>query len=847
MRNFYDICIFGASAFAVGFAEAHPGLEIVILEDGLTPGREFSAALRKASVPEGIKSPLLDELEERGAIGDDIWEPAVTPVLAERLLKLKNTDTYFFAVSDNIESTGGVYKVSFSAYGIGHSFTAKKILYTSKSAAGLLECNSEVTVKLNYLVLREEQPPELRSISCPEGISKAREDVITSEKDKVLLFASETDAIFCNPGMGIFRPSAYYSDPISAFDAGAKLDYDEIPTPEIKSREPIDDGEFDVIVAGLGTAGSIASIVAAESGLRVLGLENLSMQGGSGTAGGVLSYYYGFKGGVYRTIDEEAEKLNSEFAPSVGIGAAQKAVTLDRTSDSRKVDRRFGAFVIGALTEKSGGIIKVCGVKYVLDGITHIAHAKFVIDCTADAVVCTSAGLKMQGGRPFDGEFQPYSSVYLRTDYKRIFPGYIDNGRVNQYDPDDFSKAVLSSASSYVHLYRNYSSRKYLGIMPLIGLREGLRPIGEENVRFIDLINGKFTLEPVCFGRSNIDNHGKDSVFEDRNYQDFITVSGLWEYIVGIPLPVGALIPKDSDGILTAGRSVAVDHDIAMGMRMKDDCQKSGEAAARLAVISIKYGIRAVEVNRNELRAQLALSGCLGSDDRMLLKSPESEEMHEYPFWCNDEAELEAGLSSDSPGYYIWSARALEKVGISGLLKSENMNARWHSALALSMITTVSPDIDRQIADALLECALSRDGFVPISRRKYTNLRSVSAISALARFAGERRLTDPEKFVSRLSELLDLSGELSESLPFNSYDLITDREDLRFQYESHIVDALSKISESYPECAAEVSAILERFFEKVSREERKLEVSLMETEWFKLDCTEKLRKLAKLY
>lgn len=50
---------------------------------------------------------------------------------------------------------------------------------------------------------------------------------------------------------------------------------------------------------------------------------------------------------------------------------------------------------------------------------------------------------------------------------------------------------------------------------------------------------------------------------------------------------MGALIPKDSEGILVAGRAVAVDHDVAMGMRMKDDCQKTGEAAARLAALAL--------------------------------------------------------------------------------------------------------------------------------------------------------------------------------------------------------------------------------------------------------------------
>ena len=43
MKQIYDLCILGATAAALGFAETHPGLDIIILEEGMTPVREFSA------------------------------------------------------------------------------------------------------------------------------------------------------------------------------------------------------------------------------------------------------------------------------------------------------------------------------------------------------------------------------------------------------------------------------------------------------------------------------------------------------------------------------------------------------------------------------------------------------------------------------------------------------------------------------------------------------------------------------------------------------------------------------------------------------------------------------------
>lgn len=846
MKFEYDICILGSTALAAGFAEANPGLAIVILDERMTPAPEFAASLKyspKLSEPEtpGARG-LYDELIRRGAVNDDVWQPAVAPIIAGRLDRLANADAYFFAALTKVDSIGGGYEISFTSYGREHSFKAKKLLDTtsgqlSKPYFGFADSFRKL---LGCYTATGNSAPKLRTVSCDDSIAAAREKLITGGGDPVLLFASEPEYVFDTPGEGILRHSAYYPDPVAAFEAGELLAYDSLPTPAARTPDPIDDGEYDIIVAGLGTAGAIAASVAAGEGMKVLGLEALELQGGSGTAGGVLGYYFGFKGGVYREFDRRAGEIPG-IAPAGGVGACTKAIELDRESALAGVDRRYGALVTGAMTDGR----KVCGVSFSENGMIHTARARYVIDTTADAIVCVAAGAELQGGRSFDGRFQPYSSVCFKTDYSRLMYGYIDNGRVDQYDPDDFGRAVLGSASCYLHLRADYSDRKYLGIAPLIGLREGLRPIGEENVNFPDIVEGRFSSEPVCYGRSNLDNHGKDPVFEDRAYQDMITVCGLWGYGIGIPLPMGALIPKDWEGILTAGRSVAVDHDIAMGMRMKDDCQKSGEAAARLAVLSISSGVRAREVDLSMLRGQLAASGCLGNDDRLLLERQKSDEIHEYPLWCTDAEELARGLGSDAPGYYIRSVRAVGGAETAErLLGSENRNERWHAALALA-ITDESRDSDGRVGELLLECAQSRDGFVPKNGRKYINLRSISAISAIAGLAENGRLTDPGSAAKILTSLLNCAGDIASELPFEPYDLICDRGDLRFQYESHLISALAAIGRAAEgELSDRIRSTLAEFFTKADSDGRRFEVTLMGTAGFRLDCTERLKKLA---
>ena len=61
---------------------------------------------------------------------------------------------------------------------------------------------------------------------------------------------------------------------------------------------------YDVVIAGLGTAGAITLIKCAKLGLSVFGIDRLSEMGGTGTAGGIGGYYYGSDGGYYKEINQ---------------------------------------------------------------------------------------------------------------------------------------------------------------------------------------------------------------------------------------------------------------------------------------------------------------------------------------------------------------------------------------------------------------------------------------------------------------------------------------------------------------------------------------------------------------
>lgn len=822
MREKYDLLLIGATALAAGVVLAHPELRIAVLEEGFGIAGEFCHTWQTSNAATyAPKSPaatnLRQQLLKRDAMSDSgEWLPAVQPVLAD-LLRRSNADIYFFGAISQLESLEDGCRVTWSAYGIDHSFLVRSVIDTT---AGFLSApfwglpQPECKLYLNHM----DADHQIYSTPCqtPEA---GRETIIKNHKD-ILLIASQPVVLPPQPyqehGGLLWLPSGAYGNFLAAFDAGATAALPQGPLPGCCSTVT-DEGYYDVIVVGVGTAGAMAAMAARQEGLSVLGIEKLPVCGGTSTAGRVTGYYFGYHGGLYTQVDEAAHQFDSSFIPMARLGADQKICQLNRTLAD--CDIRTGASFIGALAQGK----QVTGIRWQQNGQLYSAKAGYVIDATAEAAVCVSAGCKMLGGRTSDGQFQPYTCVHLKHTDGKLSWGNMDQGRVNQYDPDDLSRAVLESFSSPIHLRESYREQDYLGIVPLLGLREGRRIVGEETVSFHDLIHGNFHQAPAYYSWTNFDNHGKDMALESRDYQDWVVLAGLWGWGLSVPVPMGALIPKGFDGLLAAGRCVSVDHDAAFGVRMRDDTSKSGEVAAKLAAMSIREGIPAKEVDVDALRQKLFATGCLKAEDQILrLEKQRMGEAYEGQLWCKDPASIAEGLSTDAPGYFMWSAKLLGRTDYLHPLLDADKSTRYHAALALALLG----DTSAATVEALEACALDTDGFVPKSGRKYVHPRSVSAIYALGRLASPLA-------VSTLSRLLNEDIHI----PFAADLLVKDEADLRFQYHSHAFGALCHIAKQSSEYKEEICPQLDAYLQA-----NRFTVSLIGSP-MRFDCTDTFRQM----
>lgn len=560
---------------------------------------------------------------------------------------------------------------------------------------------------------------------------------------------------------------------------------------------------YDAIVVGLGTAGAIAVIAAARKGLRVLGIDRHTCMGGAGTAGGVLGYYFGKRGGLFEEIDAKVQqKEKSVYTPSYGVGAEGKQYVLEHEAIAAGAEIRYDTTVTGVLMEGR----TVTGLEcFSPDLGSYAVMSKVVIDGTGNADVCRLAGCELQGGRVFDDQPQPYSNALFKLDGNRIRAYYTDSGYVNPEDPDSMSAAIVDSALLSTHLMNRYDEGAvYMRIAPQLGVRESRFIVGEEQVTLEKFLQEDYSREPLFMAYSNLDNHSKDVAFESELQRDWTVAASLWGLKFTVPLPLGALIPKGYDGLLATGRCIALDHDMASLVRMKRDMQKSGEAAAYAAFLAISSGIPLRDLPYSELVRLLQEAGCLEEGEEVYFEHrvARADSAHAPIRWLEDMAEIRDALSGTKPGVAIWSAKLLGQAIRPQLLEwtgpAEPEHLRKHSAMALALLGAP------EAAPVLREMVRERDPFVPQTSLKYNQARGYAAVYLLGKLADKEAVP----------LLLDLLKS-REGFTFidSNKEFLSDEQDLRFQYVSYALVALAAIGDRHEEtrpAIAEAFGLFER-------------------------------------
>ncbi|MGG1516634.1 FAD-dependent oxidoreductase [Paenibacillus oryzisoli] len=570
----------------------------------------------------------------------------------------------------------------------------------------------------------------------------------------------------------------------------------ESPADNVRFEEQVD-----VLVVGVGTAGTIAVIGAAAQGAIVLGVDRLPGIGGMGTMGYVSGYYYGLSGGLHVDIDEQAQRMGNEhFLDRVEA----KKYLLENRITEHGARLSLDTKVTGVFMEQD----TVKGVSLFSQGRQWHVSCHVLIDATADSVVCLLAGCDTSLGRESDGKTRPFTSVKVWLNHNgTISRTNHDSGYVNQYDPFELSQGILQAHASQLLEEFSDESKRVMFFAPFIGIREGRIIEAEHRITMQDVVAGRRETETLFYGYCDFDKHGKDNVLETDELQDLYVAANLSTACFSVPVTLRSLKPKGIHGILAAGRHIGMDHDVASLLRMQRDMQKCGESAGVIAALAAKRGVDASEVPYGEVKSILTGSGCLTEEhDRGIMFD---DSFRREPIqWMSDPADIRAALGTDMPGVAIYSCKLLgARIApqLKEWLTEPDVNLRYGTAIGLGIAG------DSAGAPMLRDMVANRDAFYFKDCRRTNQFRSVIAIYLLGRLGDAASLPllttivcdEREYDLALYHEIKEPSYKLNTSKNFN---------ELYFQIVSHAAVALIRIAKAHLELTDEIKHVLRNAF-----------------------------------
>lgn len=407
---------------------------------------------------------------------------------------------------------------------------------------------------------------------------------------------------------------------------------------------------YDLIVVGGGPAGIGASVAAARRGLDVLLVEQ------SGSLGGAIAQnlIYPFmlngtwneNGRVHLSRGIFLELCNKWTAEGIMPGDFMTYNTelvkqsLDKFVVDAGVNVLFHATLCDVKTDGRTVSSITVATKQGLVGLT----AKQFVDATGDGDLMALSKCDFTVGREGDNATQPMTLCFrlanvnmplFNEERPKITPlfqqfkaeGKIKNPRedvllfpelgggkntvhfnttrvikLNPVDPTDLSKAEMEGREQMVELYNflkeNFECfrESYISNAAVsIGVRESRMLVGEHVVTSEELKACTVFEDSVAAGNYDIDIHSPDGAGTSHYYFP----QGQYYTI-----PLRALLPKEYDNLMIAGRCISTTHEAQASVRIMPICFCTGEAAGIVATMAVKDGILPRNVESEKMHAE---------------------------------------------------------------------------------------------------------------------------------------------------------------------------------------------------------------------------------------------------
>ena len=397
-------------------------------------------------------------------------------------------------------------------------------------------------------------------------------------------------------------------------------------------------GSYDCGVCGAGPAGIGAAIQAGRLGLKTALVEQYGTPGGALTVGGdpAIALFFAHKKQVIAGVGWElclrlAEKGWAKIPdfqadlPHSQLGVLVNPVMAAHMIDNMLLEAGVAIFYHHRLSYVFTESGRIRSIAVATKNGLELIEGRIFIDCTGDGDLAAWAGAPYEVSEPGSQELMPGT---LRLYYNKSDPAAAELDRAAylaaNYRPDgpttdSVYHTFFNSADSESHACGDIAARRaavnaqrylqenglatdlqLIGAAPTVWPRESRRIVGYTTVTADDYTGGRIFPDAVCYSFYPLDQH----------YVDGIRMTFLAEGIVPT-LPYSALVPRQVDNLLVAGRCISGSRLAQSAFRVKASCLAMGQAAGAAAWLAVRGQQAAREVDVQALQELLRQNGAI--------------------------------------------------------------------------------------------------------------------------------------------------------------------------------------------------------------------------------------------
>lgn len=352
------------------------------------------------------------------------------------------------------------------------------------------------------------------------------------------------------------------------------------PNGLLKMKLSVKQENREVVVVGGGTAGAMAALYAARNKARTVLVEPLSVLGGTATAGGVSTYWFGNRFSDVREIDQAIKELEDQ------LQVARKAGIWEETDDFHPgvraqiltelcleagVEIRFGELCFGAVMDEEGR--KCRGIVTAGEKGTTVYYGTCIIDATGDGDAAVFAGADAVYGSDRDC-LTYWASLAQYTDCRTYKNNFSFMTMAN--DPKDYTRFLMLARRQGGEVFDHGT---------YLSTRESRHIRGNYTVTLKDLMAFRTYPDALYTCYSNYDPKGK--------LDADVVYCGVLPPQARIQIPLSALTPCDRkgnriEGMYVAGKAISATHNVFPSIRMQPDLMHQGAVLGGLLARCLK-------------------------------------------------------------------------------------------------------------------------------------------------------------------------------------------------------------------------------------------------------------------